>query len=86
MAMCTLVQMPMVVRGSPFWIVIKNLMILRRREIFFSGDLKTNDLTEEVSSIDVLYPTNALDHNFSTLSPVPVIAHVNYSGSVLAVE
>ena len=53
------------------------------RDLYFK-DLKTMTVIEEdvVSSVNILYPNNNLDHSFSSGSIIPVVSDVQYSGVV----
>ena len=55
------------------------------RDVYFR-DLKTNTNPEEVTTLEVLYPRASLNHSFAPQKPVPVIANIDYNGTIDRVE
>ena len=55
------------------------------RDIYLR-DLKSNETTLEVSSLNILYPNNDLNHSFAPMNPVPILADVEFSGVIDRVE
>jgi len=55
------------------------------RDLYYR-DLKTFTLTEQTASVDLLFPNDNISHTFAPQSPIPVIAQVEYSGSIERVD
>ena len=55
------------------------------RDIYLK-DLKSNEVSTEVTSLDILYPNNSLNHPFAPMNPIPIVADIEFTGVVDRVD